>query len=95
MRPIPAAATAWGGLARDLPVVEEDRAAVRHMITADHVEECRLSRAVGTDEAGDCASVDAEGYVRNGLNPVEMLGQSGNLKHLRFRPKHIQGVAGA
>ena len=57
----------------DVPAVEHDRAAVGPVVAADHVDQRRLARPVGPDEAQDLAGADLECHARQGLEAAERL----------------------
>ena len=71
LRPIPSAARWWAARAVTSSSAEVHPAAVEALQTADAVEQRRLARAVGADEADDGTLVDVERHAAEGLQPAE------------------------
>src|SRR5438034_909205 len=73
---------AVGGEADELPpaVVEADPAGRRRVEARDQVEESRLPRAVGADEADDLALIDPERQILHGPETTEVLRQAFGLE---------------
>jgi hypothetical protein len=81
-------------LALDRPAVQQDASAARPLRAGDEVEHRRLAGAVGSDQAGDAATLDAEGDIVDGLHPAEMLRHADHLQHRptcpgRFTPGRV------
>src|SRR5207244_5628385 len=67
-------------LAGDVLAVEHDAAAARPVDTGEHVEEGRLARTVGADQARHGAALDREVDVVDGDETAELLAQPSRLE---------------
>ena len=67
---------------RDLLALEPDRAGIDGVIADDRVEQRRLARAVGADQAGDPPFGHIEGDIVVGDDAAEGLGDAFDLDHL-------------
>ena len=61
--------------------VELDRAGIRRVDTGQHLDECRLARAVVADERDDLALVDPEVDVGERLDGAEVLADAVHRQH--------------
>ena len=69
----------WLG-ARDVAAVKGDRAGIRQVVTADDVDQGRLTGAVGADEAEDLPWLDSQGDVSECPHTGKGTGNPGHAK---------------
>src|SRR5262249_19725112 len=69
------------------PAIQQDAPAARPQRAGDEVENGGLAGAIGPDQPGDAATLDAERDIVDGLYPAEMLRHADHLQHRPPAPR--------